>query len=190
MDLIVRNARLADAPAGAPADAPADAPCVDIGVERGRIAAIAPSLAATGPEYDAAGMLVCAGLVETHIHLDKSRIVDRCEPEPGRLPRSMERVAAVKHSFTVEDVYNRAARTLESCILHGATRMRTHVELDAGGAMRSYEALEQLRHDYAWAIEIELCVFPQESLTDNPESDRLLVEALRRGAPVIGAAPN
>jgi cytosine deaminase len=56
--------------------------------------------------------------------------------------------------------------------------------------MRSFDALEKLRRDYAWAIDIELCVFPQEGLTNNPRSDELLVQALKRGARVIGAAPN
>jgi cytosine deaminase len=68
--------------------------------------------------------------------------------------------------------------------------MRTHVELDGGVEMRSFEALEQLRRDYAWAIDLELCVFPQEGLTNNSRSDALLVEALKRGARIIGAAPN
>jgi cytosine deaminase len=68
--------------------------------------------------------------------------------------------------------------------------MRTHVELDGGVEMRSFDALEKLRHDYAWAIDLELCVFPQEGLTNNKRSDELLVQALKRGARVIGAAPN
>ena len=54
MDLIIRNARLSIRPEDG---------LVDIGVENGRIAAIAPSLAANGKEHDAAGGLVCAGLV-------------------------------------------------------------------------------------------------------------------------------
>jgi cytosine deaminase len=181
MDLIVRNARLASTP---------EAPPVDIGIAAGRIAAIEPRIRAEAPEYDAAGCLTCAGLVETHIHLDKSRIIDRCTPEIGRMPAAMERVSAVKHTFTEQDVYDRAARTLEGCIKFGATRMRTHLELDAGVEMRSFDAIERLKRDYAWAIDLELCVFPQEGLTNNPDSDRLLVEALKRGAPVIGAAPN
>lgn len=181
MDLIIRNARLASTPENPP---------VDIGIEGGRIVAIEPHIAADAQSYDAAGHLACAGLVETHIHLDKSRIIDRCPPEDGRNANAVPRVAAVKHSFTVEDVYRRASLTLEGCIQHGTTRMRTHVELDAGVEMRSFDALEQLARDYAWAIDIELCVFPQEGLTNNPRSDELLVEALKRGARVIGAAPN
>jgi len=180
MDLILRNARLPDAP---------EMP-VDIGVQSGRIAAIQPGLPADGPEHDADGCLVCGGFVETHIHLDKSCIIDRCAPEPGRQANAVPRVAAVKPSFTVEDVYRRASRTLEKCVTHGATRMRTHLELDAGVELRSFEAIEQLRRDYAWAIDLEICVFPQEGLTNNPRSDELLVQALRRGAKVIGAAPN
>ena len=178
MDLIIRNARL---PAGPP---------VDIGIAAGKIAAIAPTLAAHAPQYQAEGNLACAGLVETHIHLDKSRIIDRCPPEDGRNANAVPRVAAVKSSFTEQDIYQRAATTLEACIKHGTQRMRAHTELDAGVQMRSFDALEKLRRDYAWAIDIELCVFPQEGLTNNPRSDQLLVQALRRGARVIGAAPN
>lgn len=181
MDLIIRNARLLGAP---------EHPPVDIGVRAGQIIAIESNLLANAPVHDAGGNLVCAGLVETHIHLDKTRIIDRCPPEDGRNANAVPRVAAVKHTFTEADVYQRASQTLENCIKHGTTRMRTHVELDAGVDMRSFDALEQLRADYAWAIDMELCVFPQEGLTNNPRSDELLVEALKRGARVIGAAPN
>ncbi len=108
----------------------------------------------------------------------------------GRQANAVPRVAAVKSSFTVEDVYARAARTLEKCIKHGTTRMRTHLELDAGVELRSFEAIEALRRDYAWAIDIEICAFPQEGLTNNPRSEQLVTEALRRGARAVGAAPN
>jgi cytosine deaminase len=75
MGLIVRNERLANGFPGEP---------VDIGVAAGKIIAIERRLAATAQTYDAGGCLACAGLVETHIHLDKSRIIDRCPPERGR----------------------------------------------------------------------------------------------------------
>ena len=171
MDLVIRNARVFS---GSP---------VDIGFSRDKIVAIARGLSTDAPSYDAEGHLVCAGLVETHIHLDKSRIIDRCPPEDGRNANAVPRVAAVKRSFTEEDVYQRASTTLENCIKHGTTRMRTHVELDSGVEMRSFYALERLRRDYAWAIDIELCVFPQEGLTNNKRSDELLVEAREARCP-------
>ena len=98
-------------------------------------------------------------------------------------------VAPLKKTFTVEDVRMRAARTLEECILHGTTRMRTQVEVDPGIGLRGLDAITSLVADYKWAIDIELCVFPQEGLTNYPGTEELLVEALRRGAKAVGGAP-
>jgi cytosine/creatinine deaminase len=180
MDLIIRNARLSTRPGDAP---------VDIGVENGRIAVIAPALAADGREHDAEGGLACAGLIETHIHLDKSRIIERCPPEETRDVNPVESVAPLKKTFTVEDVRMRAASTLEECILHGATRMRTQVEVDPVIGLRGFDAVASLIADYRWAIDIEICVFPQEGLTNYPGTDELLVEGLKRGAKAVGGAP-
>jgi cytosine deaminase len=180
MDLIVRNVRLANGFPGEP---------VDIGVAGGKIVAIERGLAATAQTYDARGRLACAGLVETHIHLDKSRIIDRCPPEWGREISPMQQVAALKKEFTVEDVRSRAERTLTECLLNGATRMRTQVEVDPAIGLRGFEAVHSLIADYKWAIDIEICVFPQDGLTNYPGTEELLVEALKRGAKVIGGAP-
>src|SRR3954453_17571385 len=56
----------------------------DIGFEKGRIASIETSIVCDALSSDAEGFLGCGGLIETHIHLDKSRIIDRCAPEKGR----------------------------------------------------------------------------------------------------------
>ena len=180
MDLILRNARLA-------CDSPET---VDIGVLNGKIATITKNLPGSAREtYDAQGCLVCAGLCETHIHLEKSRIIDRCAPENGRNAMAVKRVSDVKHTFTVEDVVARARKTLERCIENGATRMRAHVEVYPLVGLRGFEGIQHLAREYAWAIDIEICVFPQEGLTNNPGTDELMVAALKRGARVVGAAP-
>src|SRR5947208_7683975 len=180
MDLIIRNVRLPDSSAREP---------VDIGVAGGKIVAIEKGLAAEAETYDAGGRLACGGLIETHIHLDKSRIIDRTQPETGRRINPMKQVAALKSSFTVEDVRARAERTLTECILHGATRMRTQVEVDPAIGMRGFEGVQSLIADYRWAIDMEICVFPQDGLTNYPGTEELLVAALKAGAPVLGGAP-
>jgi cytosine/creatinine deaminase len=179
LDLIIRNARLSDREGGP----------LDIGIADGRIAAIAPRLTAEAPEHDAGGCLCCPGLIETHIHLDKSRIIERCAPQPRATLSPVKGVTPLKKEMTVEDVRARAAATIERCILHGATRMRTQVEVDPGIGMRGYDAVESLIDAYKWAIDIEICVFPQEGLISFPGTDELLVAALRRGAKVLGGAP-
>ena len=180
MDLIVCNARLPDRPLEE---------VWDIGAAGGKIVAIDRGLAGAADTYDAGGRLACAGLIETHIHLDKSRIIDRCPPEAAREIGPMRQVAALKPSFTAEDVHARAERTLVECILNGATRMRTQVEVDPAIGMRGFDAVQSLIADYSWAIDIEICVFPQDGLTNYPGTDELLVEGLKRGAGAIGGAP-
>lgn len=180
-DTVLRNVRLAGAGT--------DAPPVDVGIAGGRIAAVEPEIGADAHTLDLEGRLVSPGLVETHIHLDKSRIVDRCAPAAGRARDHMQRVAAVKPGFTVEDVYARAAETLEQCILNGTMHVRTHVEVDPNVGLCGFEALQQLAIDYRWAVDLELCVFAQEGWTNVPEADRNVVAALERGAAVVGGAP-
>ncbi len=179
MDFIIRNALLAGH---------GEAP-LDIGIERGRIAAIERNLSAEAPSYDAQGKLACPGLIESHIHLDKARIIDRCAPQERATLSPVFGVTPVKKTMTVEDVHARAAQTLEECIKHGTTRMRTQVEVDPGIGMRGFEGVEALIAEYKWAIDIEMCVFPQEGLISYPGTDELLVEGLKRGAKVIGGAP-
>ena len=68
----------------------------------------------------------------------------------------------MKRDFTVEDVYARGASVIERAIVHGTTRMRTHVEIDPRIGLRGFEAIKALKRDYAWALDLSICVFPQE----------------------------
>ncbi len=180
MDLILRNAYvLGQDPALK----------FDVGIDRGRIAAIAPHLAANGAQIDLGGALIAPGFVETHIHLDKSCILERCKSERGDLDEAIEQVAAAKKAFTADDCYARARRTLEKAILNGTAHMRTHVEVDPGVGLRGIEGVMRLIDEYKWAIDIEVCVFPQEGLLNNPGTDELMIAALKQGARVVGAAP-
>ena len=180
LDVVIRNAAIEDA---------GQLRRVDIGVSGEVIAAIEPGIEAEAEVIDASGGLVVPGLVETHIHLDKSCIMDRCTLGEGTAKEAIAETVAAKRGFGAEDVYERGRRTLEMCVSWGTMRMRTHVEVDPGVGMAGFEGVQQLQRDYAWALDLELCVFPQEGLLNNPGTDALLVEGLRRGARVIGAAP-
>ena len=162
---------------------------LEIGIAATRIAAIGRDLVGDAAEVDLGGRLVLPGLVETHIHLDKSCLDKRCPCGSGSLAEAVQRVSEAKRSFTEEDVYGRASRTLEMCVAHGTNRMRTHVEVDPRVGLTSLKALQQLKRDYAWAVDLQICVFPQEGLLDDPGCDAVLVEALDLGADLIGGAP-
>ncbi len=180
MDLVLRNVRLVDGDAVVIAD---------IGVADGRIAAVEQGLNADAQEMDLEGRFAVGGFVESHIHLDKACILDRCKTEEGTLDEAIREVSAAKKAFTVEDIRARAIRTLEKCILQGTTRMRAHLEVDPVIGIKSIEAVLPLVAEYAWAIDLEICVFPQEGLLNNPGTDELMVQALKCGAHVVGGCP-
>src|SRR5262245_47632722 len=147
LDLILRDARIAGR----------EGEMLDIGIAQGRIAALAPHLASDAPSEELDGRLVVPGLVESHIHLDKSCILDRCRSQHGTLQEAISEVAAAKRAFTADDVYSRAQRTLEKAIAQGTMHMRTHVEVDPRVGLRGFDAIRRLKRDYAWAIDLEIC---------------------------------
>ena len=180
LDLVIRNARIVN-------DTSAT---VDIAVADGRIAAVGRGAGEARETVDAGGRLVSPGLVESHFHLDKARILDRCAPPSSRRATDhMKRTSAVKHSFTEEDVYARASATLEQCLLNGVTHMRTQLEVDPNVGLRGYAAIERLARDYAWAIDMEICAFLQEGWTGVEGGEANVVGALKRGARAVGGAP-
>jgi len=67
--------------------------------------------------------------------------------------------------------------------------MRTHVEVDPNVGLRGYEAIERLAKDYAWGMDLQLCVFLQEGWTNVAGAESNVVQALKRGASVVGGAP-
>ena len=179
MDTVVKNARLSGA-----TDVLAD-----IAISGGKIVAIEANISTDATVINARGRLVSPGFIETHIHLDKSCILDRCMSTRGDLEEAIGEAAKAKAAFTPDDVRARATRTLEKAILNGTTHMRTHLEVDPGVGLRSLDGVLPLVRDYAWAIDLQICVFPQEGLLNNPGTDALMIEALKRGCGAVGAAP-
>ncbi len=178
LDLIIANARLTDW----------DLP-VEIGIANGHIAEIAPAIASDAPREDAGGAFACGGFVECHIHLDKAGFLDRCPICEGTLKEAVALTAKAKAGFTVPDVRARAAKVVEAAILHGTTRMRSFVEIDPRAGFRSFEALLEVQRDYAFAIDISLCAFAQEGLTQEMATYARLDEALGTGAASVGGCP-
>lgn len=163
---------------------------LDIGVHGGKIVEItgAGHLGRGERALDLDGRIVLPGFIETHIHLDKSCILDRCQMKGG-LQDAIAEVVGLKAHFTAEDVAARAAKTLRKCVLNGTTRMRTHVEVDPVVGLRGIEGVKKAIADFAWAIDVEICVFPQDGLLNNPGTDELMVAALHDCAGSVGAAP-
>ena len=161
---------------------------VDIGVSGTAIVAMEPDLPPAPESHGFGGRLATAGLIETHIHLDKACILDRCQAGTD-LGAAIAGVSAAKAQFTEECVAARASRVLRKAISQGTTRMRTHVEVDPAIGLRGLAGVQAAARDHAWGLDVEICVFPQEGMTNWPGVEALLIEGLKRGATVVGGAP-
>jgi cytosine deaminase len=178
LDLLVKNAHLDDHPTG-----------VDIGIVADKIQLLEPGITAPARTVlDAEHQFVCAGFFETHIHLDKACILDRCPDAHGK-EEAAKITKEAKVDFTEEDVFARASRVVEMAIKKGTMGLRTFVETDPRAGLRSLAALRRVRQTYAAAIDIELCAFAQEGLTQEMATYDLLRQALREGADLVGGCP-
>ena len=163
---------------------------VDIGIRDGRIQRIGTGLDAPDTAVlDVSDRLVLPGFVETHIHPDKAFIADRTEGLRAGGPTAQTLVAALKKSFTVDDVYGRARRVLELAVRHGCTAMRAHVEIDALVELRGVEAMRRLQRDFAGVLDLELIAFAQEGIFHDDLTRDLLREALKAGLRTLGGCP-
>src|SRR5215471_21776758 len=132
MNLLIRNARLRGRDQ-----------LVDIGIEQGRIAAVAPNLAAQGSQMiDAAGDLVVPGFVNLHLHADKALLGEVMRPNlSGTLPEAIEITNDFKRAYDPEEVARRASRVLEAGVQNGTTFFRLFADVGTIGGLRAVQGL-------------------------------------------------
>jgi cytosine deaminase len=178
-EFIIDNVNLADGRRGQ-----------SIHVADGRIVAIGARTENDAVErLDGAGALMLPGFTDAHVHLDKAMILGRCPLCEGTLGEAVRLTAEAKRGFTAEDVRARGRKVLEMAVRAGTQRMRSFVEVDPRAGLRSLEGLLSLRREWAPLIDLQLCAFAQEGLTNEPETLSLLDEALKMGADLVGGCP-
>lgn len=153
------------------------------------ITAVTPEPVAATHTLNAQGQLVIPGLVDAHIHLDKALLLAQAPAQVGDFAEAMRETLRLKQRYTVADIQHRARQVLDAAIAFGITAMRTHVEVDPIVGLTALEALLPLKADYAWGIDLQLAIFAQEGITNQPGTEALLRKALSLGGDVIGSAP-
>lgn len=158
---------------------------VDVAVADGRIAAVGPALEHDGRDVlVGGGKIVLPGLVEPHLHLDKAMLGAEVF---GSLDDAVARTAERKQTFTADDVRTRATDLLTRAHAAGVTRVRTPVDVDPTVGLTGLDVLLELRDGWRGTVELQVVAFPQEGIAARPGTRDLLLEALARGADVLGA---
>ncbi len=164
---------------------------VDLLVEGGRFARVAPGVEAPPgtEEVELGGRAALPGFVESHIHLDKAFLEERRPNLTGTLEDAIAITLDLKRTVTKEDIRERSERALRLAVRHGASWLRIHVEVDPIVRLKGMEAALELREACADLADLQLVVFPQEGIEQQPGTEDLMREALRMGGDVVGGAP-
>jgi cytosine/creatinine deaminase len=164
---------------------------VDIAIDAGRIAAIAPQISNTASqEVDLEGQLVSPPFVESHIHLDSALTAG--EPrwnQSGTLFEGIEIWRDRKQTLSIEDIKHRAIETLKQQAIQGVLFVRSHADVSEANLV-ALKALLEVREAVKDWITLQVVAFPQDGIYGSPKNDSLMVEALKLGADVVGGIPH
>ena len=179
MDIILRQVRIKDGD-----------PLQDVAIKAGKIVAISPKIEAKAArEIQADGRVLLPGLIESHLHLEKALVMDRKANRSGTLQEAIAVSAALKPTFTREDILERARKALRMMVGYGTTCVRAHSEFDPAQGFTGVDAVLELKKEFKDIIDIQITAFPQEGIMKAPGTEEMMHEAIKRGCDIVGAIP-
>ncbi|MEX2643247.1 MAG: amidohydrolase [Acetobacterales bacterium] len=140
---------------------------------------------ATRQRIDLGGRLLLPGLIDGHLHLDKTLLGAGWIPHQGE-GTVRSRIAGEK---AIQDriglpLRERAENLLRLALSHGTTTLRTHVDIDPDIGLSRLLPILDLRQAWADRIAIQIVAFPQSGML--PGTVELLDAALSEGADLLG----
>ncbi|MBD8529807.1 MULTISPECIES: amidohydrolase family protein [unclassified Massilia] len=180
MDLVLRNATLADGRSG-----------IDVGVAGGRIAAVEARLPLQGArEIDAGGDLLSAPFVDAHFHMDAtlSYGLPRVN-QSGTLLEGIALWGELKPQLAQEALIERALQYCDWAVARGLLAIRTHVDI-CDDRLLAVEALLEVKRRVAPYLDLQLVAFPQDGLLRSPSAFDNLKRAIVMGVDVVGGIPH
>lgn len=184
MDRLLRRGRLPDGSR------------VDIEITDGLISAVHDRPATSGGAVvdDLGGWLVLPALAEPHAHLDKALTAEIVPNPRGDLEGGHEAWTAATEAgkLTHAGMVERATRAIELLLVHGATAIRSHVNVSSDVGARHVVAMQEVKSQFAGLVDIQLVALPYSPMT-GPEgagNRAALAEALEVGVDLIGGCSN
>ncbi len=180
LDLLLRDATLPDGRSG-----------IDIAIQDGKIAEVAPEIAGEAREtLELDGWLVTPPFVDPHFHLDSTLSAGRPRlNQSGTLLEGIEIWGELSPTLTPGDVKARARELCHWSIARGCLAIRSHVDVTDDSLM-AVDALLELRAELAPWIDLQLVAFPQNGFYRYPNSRDNLLRALDKGLDIVGGIPH
>lgn len=147
---------------------------------------------------DARNDLIAPSLCHAHIHLDKCFLLsdpkfEDLEIVRGDFAEAMELTSKAKQRFERDDLLRRGKWLIGESVATGVTHIRAFVEVDHAVDFKCLDAAIELKHLFAKACEIQICVFAQDPIYSGPHGENnrnFMDKAVRREeVEVVGSTP-
>lgn len=180
----------------------------NVGIQDGRIRQVLQEPITGSQILDGGSRLLTEGLVEHHIHLDKTLTEDRVrwdaeglkadqakyeeEVKAGRFIRgfSIWRESLIKGTFTEEDVFKRAMRLAMIESASGTTAIRSHAVVEAVRGLNCVTGLVRAREAMKPYMDLQIALHPQDDhLLRAPQVVDLIRRGMKAGADGVGGLP-
>ena len=165
----------------------ADGRGVDIRMAGGAVEAVGPDLDAAGARViDGGGLLALPGMIDGHVHLDKTLTGLPWMPYPAG-PSRASRIATERGLRAgLPPPAERASNLVRQAVAAGTTAFRSHADIGPDIGLRHVEALLEVKSAFAHAADFQIVAFPQYGVLAAPGTFELMDEALAMGADVVG----
>jgi cytosine/creatinine deaminase len=189
---VLRNATVARTLLAQPQTYPGDGETVrlDLAVERGRIARIAPAGTDDGgPPVDLHGGMVWPCLTDIHTHLDKGHIWPRSPNPDGRHASARTAVAADRTAhWSAADVAARMRFGLRCAYAHGTRAVRTHIDSYGGQGEISWPVLAGMRAEWEGRVALQGVSLIAIAAFRDEAAGAQLADLVARHGGILGAA--
>jgi len=187
-DLVIRNGTL-----------PGGRGRKDIAILKGKVARLAPAVREKGrKEIDAKGLLVTESFANTHLHLCKVFTLSMMNEEAlksyhgagmGNAMNAIELAAKVKEKYAVKWILPNVRKALRQAISYGCTHIRAFADVDSKAKLIGVEALIAAREEFRGVVDVQVVAFPQDGVVREPGTEKLIRDAMKMGADVVGGIP-
>lgn len=160
----------------------------DLLIRDGRIAGIGHFEPEAGmPVEDGGGAIAIPGMIDAHTHLDKTTWGMPWH-ENNRRAVLRERIDFERENRVAIgiDPHRQSMRHAIGLAAHGATHIRSHVDIDPTHRLAIVDGIMETREKLKGIIDIEIVAFPQSGVMVMPGTLELLDEALAQGCEVLG----
>ncbi len=147
---------------------------------------------------DAEGNLVTESFVNPHLHLCKVYTLQMMDEEAltsyqgegmGKAMNAIELAARVKEKYAESWIIENVRKAVAQAALYGNTHIRAFADVDSKAKLEGVKALIRAREEFRGIVDIQVVAFAQDGWVREPGADKLMREAMKLGADVVGGIP-